>query len=495
MLKSSLLEIIRTFTPKELIKFEDFVNSPYHNKNKNVTNLFSEIKKYSPEYNHENLGKEKLWCKVFPDKEYNYGILKNIIHDLTKLSESFILLEKYSESTLLTEYDLIEALGGRNIQKIALAKIEQFGKKLETELEYNEYSSIDDYLIIASNFNFAKENFIHIYNLKSDKGEPIRLASDYIFYFFLIQSFKLINNTLSHELQGNNAIEKTLPEKILLKLEENSFLEQLLTTENKNPDKLNKIIICFYYMYKAISSNGNIDAYNKFISFLKENIDIFSGFELQNLNNCRQVCLSNLKLPYLGSAKESLDWSKFLIEKGALLERNGLLTHFSMSNLVSNAVALNEIEFAEKFVEEYSGKLPVDYRNNSYNYCLAVINFGKGDYGRSLAFLSNIRNEKLMLKYQSKKIYLKIYYELNDYESFLYAFDSFKHFKKRNKLSNETRAISYNMFGESVKSLFKLRNSFDKFESVKLRKDILNNINKDKSWLLEKLDELEKENI
>ena len=89
----------------------------------------------------------------------------------------------------------------------------------------------------------------------------------------------------------------------------------------------------------------------------------------------------------------------------------------------------------------------------------------------------------------------KTYYELNDFESFLYSFDSFTHFQKRNKLANETRALTYNNFGYCVKKLFKLRNSFDKFESAELRKDILNSINKDKLWLLKKLDELEKADI
>ncbi len=36
MLKSSLLEILRTFSKQELMKFEDFVRSHYFSKNENV---------------------------------------------------------------------------------------------------------------------------------------------------------------------------------------------------------------------------------------------------------------------------------------------------------------------------------------------------------------------------------------------------------------------------------------------------------------------------
>ena len=55
MLKSSLLEILRTFSKQELIKFEDFVRSPYFNKKENFVKLFLEIKKYSPELSDEDL--------------------------------------------------------------------------------------------------------------------------------------------------------------------------------------------------------------------------------------------------------------------------------------------------------------------------------------------------------------------------------------------------------------------------------------------------------
>ena len=48
MLKSSAVEILRTFTKEEYHKFEDFLASPYHNKNTGVIKLFMALKKYTP---------------------------------------------------------------------------------------------------------------------------------------------------------------------------------------------------------------------------------------------------------------------------------------------------------------------------------------------------------------------------------------------------------------------------------------------------------------
>lgn len=131
MLKSTLLELIRTFSKEELLKFEDFVRSPYFNKKANVIKLFLEIKKHAPEFKDDGLAKEKLWNDIFPGKEYNYGVMKNFIHDLTWLSEQFILIEQYTGNSLQCEYDLIEAANDRNIPKYTSTKIDQFGKRIK----------------------------------------------------------------------------------------------------------------------------------------------------------------------------------------------------------------------------------------------------------------------------------------------------------------------------------------------------------------------------
>ena len=486
MQKSSLLEILRTFTKQEMIKFEDFVRSPYFNKKENVIKLFLAIKKYSPEFSNDNLEKEKVWKNIFPGKEYNYGIMKNFIHDLTGLSEKFILLEQYSGETLRCELDLIEAAFSRNIQKFTFGKMDQLEKKIDKDIDPNKYSSINQFLFIAGNYYDSKSSFVLDYDLKQDREDSLRLASEYSLYNFLVRSFKLIHNTTAYEMQETGTVKKTLLEKFFLKLKEHSILEELLLKEDKEQpqDKLSKIVICFYLMYNAVISKGDKAEYDKFKSYLHENIELFSGHELQNLNACRHTCTLNLKIP---RAKESLDWYKFLMEKNAILLKNGLINNNLVTSVVNYSIALKETGFAEEFLNRYAGSLPADSRDNTYNYCMARIHFGRSEFGKSLECLAKISDEKLIRKYLLKKLYLMIYYELNDYESFIYAFDTYAHFKKRNKLISETRAEEFSNFGSNIRRLFKLRNSYDKFKAIKLRKET-----GDQIWFVEKLDEIEK---
>ena len=487
MLKSSLLEIIRTFSKQELVKFEDFVRSPYFNKKENVIRLFNAIKKYAPEFTDENLEKEKVWMNLFPGKDYNYGIMKNFIHDLTGLSEKYILIEQYSGESFRCELDLIEAANSRNIQKFTSGKIDQFEKKIKSEIDPNKYQSINQFLFIAGNYHDAKSTFIHENDLKQNRQDYLRLSSEYFLFNFLIRSFKIIHNSFANEAVEKKPVSKTLLENFFLKLKEHSILEDLLLKENKDQDTPSKIVNCFYLMYEALTSDGDKAAYDKFKSYLMENIALLSGYDIQNLNNCRHTCAIFLKASDTEVARETLEWYKFLEKKNILLLRSGLIPNNLMLTVVNYSVKLKDTVFAEEFLNRYAARLPADSRENTYNYCTAMIHFGKGEFGKSLEYLSKISDEKMIRKYILKKLYLRIYYELNDYESFLYAFDAFAHFQKRNKLTNETRAMAFNNFSNNIKSLFKLRNSYDKFDARKLRKQT-----GDEIWFTEKLDEIEK---
>ncbi|MBK6878072.1 MAG: hypothetical protein IPG99_16910 [Ignavibacteria bacterium] len=69
--------------------FADYVDSPFFNKKSSITKFFKSITVFYPDFNDESLGREILWKSLYPAKPYNYGVMKNLIHDLTKLAEDF----------------------------------------------------------------------------------------------------------------------------------------------------------------------------------------------------------------------------------------------------------------------------------------------------------------------------------------------------------------------------------------------------------------------
>lgn len=144
MIKSSLLEILRTFSKQELIKFEDFIRSPYFNKNENVLKLFLVIKKYAPAFNDPDLNKEIVWKSLFPGMKYNYGKMKNVIHDLNQLAEKFIRLEHAERNEIRKDYQLLEVLFERNILNLLKRKFSSFEKDYSEEKLRNSNTETEE---------------------------------------------------------------------------------------------------------------------------------------------------------------------------------------------------------------------------------------------------------------------------------------------------------------------------------------------------------------
>ena len=257
MLKSSLLEIIRTFSKQELIKFEDFVRSPYFNKKENVAKLFLEIKKYAPSFTDANLEKEKIWVKVFPGKEYNYGIMKNLIHELTKLSESFITIEFSTSDKLLNNTVLLQTLLERKITRVFSSKIDMIEKKYDNPDLKNESYTITGYYEFLKELYSLKRSYCGRYNLGSTAFHEFTCRSiDYTIYSSIIYFYKEFNNYLVHNykkiLSNDNAAE------IFLAGLDKNLISPLLKNVKAKSERDYLILKCFCDMNIALNADANI---------------------------------------------------------------------------------------------------------------------------------------------------------------------------------------------------------------------------------------------
>src|SRR5207244_2756512 len=101
-LKSKFIDIIKTFSKEELKEFKDFLNSPYHNSNKNVIKIYELIRKTAPYFDSPLITKEKLFGKIYPGKKYNDTVMRILLSDLLSLGEEF-LVSKASKKNKIDE--------------------------------------------------------------------------------------------------------------------------------------------------------------------------------------------------------------------------------------------------------------------------------------------------------------------------------------------------------------------------------------------------------
>ncbi|HMQ70341.1 MAG TPA: hypothetical protein PKA90_15195 [Ignavibacteria bacterium] len=490
MHKSSLLEIIRTFTPKELIKFEDFVSSPYFNKNKNVFCLFAEVKKYAPKFTDENLEKEKVWKKLFPQKVYNYGIMKNLIHDLGKLCESFLNEEIYKTQDFEKMQNLFISLFSRNINNIFENKMAAAERIFRDNFDKNNYIFIADFYKSRKDLLELNENFIHQNNPKVKKQSGIQSFSGYMIYGFLIDCFRTFQKTVVNSNSSNHPLEKNFLTSFLRQMDEHKIIESVLKESEKTSVKDHVILKCYYSMYKALILNDNMDAYYEFKNNFSEYSGHFSDDELKLMCVFLQTCLTNLKVSVKDFYKEYFEAIQLGYKGKPMLNEDGSISAQVYFSLVNVSCGANETDYTLNFINKYTDKLPEELRECFYNYSMAQLNFTKCNFEKALEFIVKIQKEPLYLKFSIKNLQHSIYYELNDRESFDYTFDSFKHFIKKNKLTSESRVIVLTKYCGYLKSMFKLKEKYDSFVFDILKKEIEETKVGNKAWLFRKLEEI-----
>ena len=156
-------------------------------------------------------------------------------------------------------------------------------------------------------------------------------------------------------------------------------------------------------------------------------------------------------------------------------------------NIVTVALRLDEIKFAEKFISEYKDRMNSDVRNDTYNYCLACIFFSKKEFSSALETISRINFALPLHKYLIKNLTLKIYYELNETNSIYSLIDSFKHTVKRDKSVPDNVKILVTNYTNFVKELVRIKSGEKDKEDIEAR--IKKETTAEKSWLLSKVRE------
>lgn len=477
MLNTSLLEILRSFNKVELKKFDAFVRSPYFNKKSTVTKLFKAIKKYSPDFQSENLKREITWKILFPAKDFNYGVMKNLIYDLTQLTERFIAEEAFANDEFRRNYYLIDKLSVSDLKKLFNAEYKAAEDKL-----FSSKDNPDKYSRLAD-LKWLRYSVVETTD-KSD-GENIHKISEFTIYSMLINLFKLYNNVAAEKMTLNYSSRYNLLDEFLGNLD----LEYIMGYIKKNSKKDFDIINLYYHVYKALSPSADADSYYDFKKTLLENDRLVSDDEKINLYSCLVTSLAHNKniknKPFEYNSND-----KILLKKNLFLSEEGNISMQTYSLSIRMAAMIKNSKFIEEFMNDYTDKLQPSARSNMRLYGEAYLFFSKGEFGKSLELVNKINFDMLNFKFELKNLQIMLFYELNDIESLMYALDSYRHFASKNQFVSESTRENILRFINYVNTLCKLNGNKDKIKvgmlKDKIQKDTLNT----KYWLLEKIESM-----
>jgi len=117
MKKSRLIEVLQSFSEREMRQFGKYLASSYLNTQADVTRLYEHIAHSLRRNDDAALDKKRTYQQLFPKQVYKDIEMRVLMSALLKQVERFLAMEKYRTDPAAAEVYLIQAYRERKLSK------------------------------------------------------------------------------------------------------------------------------------------------------------------------------------------------------------------------------------------------------------------------------------------------------------------------------------------------------------------------------------------
>lgn len=416
---------------------------------------------------------------MFPGKKYNYQMLRNMFSGLQKICEEYIVFNRIRSDRIDFNLKLSDDLRSRMLLKLA-------SRYADKSLKILSEPGLDiDYFRRSYELTQVKREINQSLNNSKEAIKSLSEEAVYFFYFFLMETSRHIEemSVYNHNLNAN------FEEHLTFKLMENLMLENLTMFLSKQNYKNSKIVELFAVHIRLMIDYKNEQLFEKFRVILKECFDGLSRWGKYNMYLCLENACVRLQ------AVNEIKYRAILLDVYKEQLKNNLYNNSGTSpmaldmfrNIIINALRLKEFEWVEFFINNYINTLQSEYRENMYNFSFSLLYFEKGNFEESLRFITQLKYDTFVFKFDVRVLTLMIYFELNYIEEAISLLDSFRHFLSETKIiSDYVREIHTN-FIRYCNELMKLGSGIKGAGKEYLTEEIKNSKVRNKEWLLKKI--------
>lgn len=214
MKNTNLIELLSYFKDSDIRSFSKFLVSPYFNSNKAAVSLFSEIKRYYPQFSSAGFTKSALYSNVFPGEKYNDTKMRKLISDLNKLAEKYISVERLTKD----ENQMYNTFLNFKKEKSFFNKNDSLLRNWDKKLTDPAYKKDEEYYFYSFCFNSLTSHFNSFKGNHNPQLTSIELKS--LTKYFALKAIQIycVNHVYKVIYRAEN---------------DNTLLEELLTLDKE----------------------------------------------------------------------------------------------------------------------------------------------------------------------------------------------------------------------------------------------------------------------
>lgn len=469
MKNSRIVNILKTFSKKEVRELKKWLSSPAHNQRDDVFFLFEYLFKNNHLEKEKYLEKTLVYKKLFPQEPFNDAKMRQVIHFLLKTIEDFLIYKSVIEDEARMKIILARVYRKRKLDK-------SFKKVLKITETIQNQSPHKDTHFYRNKYLIQREKYSYMEDKKHVTAMNLQEVSDTLDVTFVANKLRQSCLMLAHQAvyKANYSIGLLVP-----------VLEYV---EQKKLYNIPAIAI-YYYGYKAAIDFNNETYFQNLKMQINEYGSFFPKAELKDIFLMAiNYCVRKMNAGNKNFIRESFELYREGLKREILIENN-ILSRWIFLNIVINGLKLKEFEWVKKFIEEYQSYLESKHRETFVLFCLARLYFEQKDYSQAMKLLIQIDYDGMLMNLAAKTILLKMYYELEELDALESLIESMRTYIQRKEVMGYHKA-NYKNIIRYTKKLVRI-NPYDKSEIQKLKSEIEEvKPLTEKPWLLEQLEKL-----
>lgn len=469
MRNSKLIQLMETLNEDEIRGFTKYVIR-INKDDSNIVKIFNYLKKNRTFSDEKKLDRKYIFTKLFDNEGFNERKILDLASDLSLQLEEYLLLRFVKTSILHKNYLLTEIYKRRGLEKLAL----QINRKSIKNLpeKYDLTYHLNAWRLLHNQFNLGDSTEIK----KGRHDELLDKINTHLDMFFMLTKMRYYTEVKNREFFINKKTEALFMNEIIEYSEKKPFSENPLFEIYKGISQLNDhpdettyeyVKALFYQCKNKLSENEIEDIFLFLINYA--NTIIIRG----NLAYQEEL----LKLYQEGFVQNMVS------EYGAAFTQHYI-------NAVILAAELNQVEWAENFICNYSSKLKEKNQQDVSLLAKAYLLHVKSDYEKSLEKINSVNFHDISYEFISRTLIIRNYYEVpDDRYPLMSRCDTFERFLMDNKFIGKKLKESNLNFVRLVKKLKRAKNK------PKALKNLHDEISEKENlvcrkWLLKKVNEL-----
>lgn len=466
MKQSGLVEVFKVLSKKDLRALEKYVHSPFFNKRDDVIKLFKYLRKLHPFTTNKGLEKRSIYRVVFPERAYDDKILGYAFSFLLKNIKGYLAYQEMIENPINQHTQLCKALRKKGAKRV-----------LERELKVAEKLLADQPLRNADYHFYQYQISSEHYGLKlgnsRDLEKTFQQMSERFSHYFITNRLRIGSAALTYKSISLPESESLLLDDILKHVEQHDYSHV-------------PAISIYYHTFKALSVKESTSYFFELRKLIKKHFHCFSNQEIRDI----YVLTINYCIRQSNAGQDEFLETLFEIykdglENGVFIQNNSI-SRFTYKNIVMAGLLTKNFNWVEQFLYDYKDKIEIKYRENTFNYNLAILYYRKPDYGKAMTLLQQAEFNDPLLNLNARRMLLTIYYTEKEYDALQSHLDSFKNYIYRHKELGYHRSFNLNLI-KFTRKLLQLKP--DKNAIDKLKKEVSETQEiAEKSWLLEQIE-------